>query len=454
MKAQALSADVVRPKQERWRTTLLLLLVLLPAILSFGVLYSQPLSVPYQDDYHAILDFSIRYEHLPSLREKVLDIAAAQHNEYKLGFEHAVVAAELDLQHHLNFGFLVVLGDCFLLGIGYLLWLVFSNKEADVSVRALRFLPISFLVFSLTYWENLNWAMTGLQNTPVIFFSLLALYLLIPARQTLPSGSRMLAACVVAALAAFSSANAFLLGPIGLLFLLPRRSYRRSLMWCACFLAPFAAYLYHYQRQAIHLHKFYYVTRPLFFVAFLGYAVLSKWPALLLGLGLLATFVLAIRSRFDRISPVLTYFAGWITGTALLVAWVRGGTGFGLGSRYSFYSVLLLIFAYSFLGKYLPDRFSGFDQRRFYAISLALACSLWLSADVHAYKCLRARRQMVLSGIELYRAATARNSPMVDPAVEKAFPEEKAFEQKVLTTAIQEGIYALPPESKVHAQHD
>ena len=52
--------------------------------------------------------------------------------------------------------------------------------DIDLNRRLLEFLPISFLFFSLTYWENLNWTTTALVNIPVIFFSLLAIYLLLP----------------------------------------------------------------------------------------------------------------------------------------------------------------------------------------------------------------------------------------------------------------------------------
>jgi hypothetical protein len=49
-------------------------------------------------------------------------IAAAQHNEYKLILEHAVVAVELILTHRVNFSFLAVAGNLLLLPIGYVLW--------------------------------------------------------------------------------------------------------------------------------------------------------------------------------------------------------------------------------------------------------------------------------------------------------------------------------------------
>ena len=424
---------------------LLVFAALFPAIVAFGILYLQAPSVPYQDDYGAILAFAADYEQLPTFGAKVLDIATEQSNEYKLGFEHFIVACELELTRHLNFAFLTALGNLFLLPIAYLLWLTCQEDEIATTRRLLQFLPISLVFFALTYWENLDWAMTGLQNTPVILFSLLAIYLLTSTRRY------PLLACLAAALAAFSSANGFLLGPLGLLILLPRRAYALALAWCVSFAVPLAAYLYHYTPTAApSMHRFFYITRPFFFLAFLGGLVPFRWAAALLGTVLLSIFLLALRLRFDRTNPVGFYFAVWIVATGMLVAWVRGAVSFSTASRYSIYSNLMLIFCYSFLSRYLFSRSPTFSRRRFYTTSVVIAVGICLVADVSAYKKLAARRRMVLSGIEFYRANPEANSPMVDPLVEKTVPREKALERAILSQAIQKHIYTLPPEQEIH----
>jgi hypothetical protein len=431
-------------------TFLSLFAVLLPALVGYGILYWQALPVPYQDDYAVILAFATDYDQLPTWKAKVFDIATEQTNEYKLSFTHFIVASELELTHHLDFAFLTGLGNLFLLPIGYLLWLTYQEDEKDLGRRLLAFLPISLLFFSLTYWENLNWATTDLQNIPVVFFSLLAIYLLFPSRTFGSTPARLLLACVAAALAACTSANGFLLGPLGLLILLPRRAYGAAVAWCASFAAPLAAYLYHYRVPVHAANSAFYVTRPLFFLAFLGCgAIPFRWPAAALGLVVLAIFWLAIRSRFDRTNPVAFYFAVWIMATACLVAWVRGASGFTIGSRYSIYSILLLIFCYSFLGQYLPERWPGFHRGRFRTISAVFALCLCLLADVHAYGKLGERRRMVLSGIELYRADPQLHSPMVDPNLLRGDPEEASREQGALSRAIQRGVYVLPPKREI-----
>jgi hypothetical protein len=431
-------------------TFLLVLVVLLPAIVALGILYRQSLPAPYQDDYTTILAFAVDYNQLPTLQKKLLYIAAAQSNEYKLGFEHSIVAFEIELTHDLNFGFLNTLGDLFLLPLGYLLWRTYREDKNDLRRSLLAFLPISFLFFSLTYWENLNWVTTGLQNIPVIFFSLLAVYLLLSRNMVEPPWTRLSLACLAAALAAFTSANGFLLGPVGLLVLLPRRAYARSLVWCASFVIPLVVYLYHYTRLVHPVMRTSYITRPLFFLAFLGCgAVPSRWPAAVLGVVIVGVFWLAVRSRFDRINPVAFYFTVWIVGTALLVAWVRGAAIFGIGSRYSIYSILVLIFCYSFLSQFLAGRGPSCNRKRFYVACLGLAVCICLFANIHAYGKLGGRRQMVLTGIELYRADPQANSPMIDQNLLKGFPAEREYEQRALTNAIQKHVYTLPPKGEI-----
>jgi len=189
-----------------------------------------------------------------------------------------------------------------------------------------------------------------------------------------------------------------------------------------------------------------YATRPLFFLAFLGTAIGYRWPAAILGLLILCTVVLAFRSRFDRANPPAFYFTLWVFITACLVAWVRGAAGFSIASRYSLYSLLMLIFCYGFLADFLPGRWPAFPRKAFYVIAAVVAACLCGAADVHAWKKLGLRRQMVVTGIEQYRARPDVNSPMIDPKVEYGVPLEKPYEQRILTEAIGQGVYVLPPK--------
>ena len=231
-------------------TVLLALALFLPAVAAFGILYRQAPFVPFMDDYHAILLFAADYQGLHGVKAKVLQVATTQHNEYKLIFEHFIVASEMELTGRLNFTFLTNLGNLFLLPIGYLLWCTYQEGENDLNSRLLRFLPISLLFFSLVYCEALDFAMSGLQNIPIVFFSFLSIYLLTHGHTTRPDWVWLLASQCAAALATCCSANGLFLIPVGLLVLLPRRAYAEAIAWCASSALLVAVYFYRYTPTA------------------------------------------------------------------------------------------------------------------------------------------------------------------------------------------------------------
>jgi hypothetical protein len=418
---------------------------LMPALAAFGVLYRQRLSVPYHDDYGVILAFANQYAQLHGFTAKVLYIATTQSNDYKLGFVHLIIAIELELTGHLNFAFLVTLGNVFLLAIACLLWVVYRQNGSTLNQQLLEFLPISLVFFSLTYWESMNWAMAGLQNLSVIMFSLLAIHLLVPKGDSPPSFPILVLACIAVILAAFSSANGFLLAPVGLLMLLQRRAFVAAALWSFSFVLPLAAYRYHYMPYHVSvdtIHRGSYMVKVGYVFAFLGCAIQQRWVAAILGSAMFGVLVLALRSRFERRYPGQFYFSVWILMTAIPVAWLRHG----ISSRYSIYSLLLLVSCYSFLARYLLSRSNAYNLKPFYTVSIVFAAILNVSSNALAYVNLGQRREMVLSGIEKYRANPEINSPMNDPRTKEADPKEEDFQRDTLNQAIAAHVYTLPKQ--------
>jgi hypothetical protein len=414
-------------------------------VAAYAVLYRQRLSVPYHDDYGVILTFANEYSRLHGLTAKVLDIATTQNNDYKLGFVHFVVAMELEFTGHLNFAFLVTLGNILLLAIGCVLFRLYCENGKPLNQNLFEFLPISLLLFSLTYWETVNWAMAGLQNFSVILFSLFALYLLIPTRTAsgILSLPVLLLSSFSAMLAAFSSANGFLLAPVGLLLLIRRHTLVNAVVWCMSFLFPIVAYEYHYVPYHVSvniMHRGSYLAKIAYYFAFLGCAIQQRWLAALLGFVIVAVLIFGIRCGFERTNPVATYFTVWILLTAAPVAWFRQG----IASRYSIYSLLLLIFCYWFLTQYQSERLTVKGRKRFYIASIALAGALCIASDAAAYIRLGQRQRLVLSGIENYRSNTETNSPQMDPEIRASAAEEDEFERMTLSRAIAQHVYELP----------
>jgi hypothetical protein len=424
-------------------------LVLLPAAFSFVLLYLLRLPFPYQDDFKALLAFAVQYSNASDVAAKVLKIAVINYGPYHLIFQHLVVATEVELTHYVNFSFLTMLGDLFLVGIAIFLWLSFGREP--LRTKLLYFSPVSLLFFGLTYWETLNWAMAALQNLPVIFFALVALYFLVPRNTPAPVNYRFSIACSAACLSCCSSANGFLLAPVGAIMLVSRRWYTHASFWLLSFVLPFWAY--GYKTTESPMHYSFHLKQILYFVAFFGGAFPERIVAFVLGASLLTTLVWVARSHLTRQSPVLFLLSVWIVLTGALVEAVRSS----LASRYSIYSVLLLICCYRFLLNALDQkslestRLLGFEITRKHFLRFAIAFSLlfYLQADINAYHGLHERREMVVAGFKHYLLNPDMNSPQVNPGVDKLFPDETPFELYMLKQVAHEHLYTVPSEQQL-----
>ena len=220
--------------------------------------------------------------------------------------------------------------------------------------------------------------------------------------------------------------------------LLRRKAYVACVAWCASFAIAAGIYAYHY--HSVHENPPTVLTRGVYFFCFLGCALQNRIAAFITGILLTAIFALSIRRRFEQTHPVTFYFTAWIFCSGAVVAWVRGSTS----SRYSIYSVLLLIFAYRFLSGYLLQRFSRLRFPHVLVPALALSTALCVSSDVSAFRNLKQRREMVLAGMNIYLESHGTRSPMVDPLVKITWPKEEEFERVILNRAIQDGVLSRP----------
>ena len=159
-----------------------------------------------------------------------------------------------------------------------------------------------------------------------------------------------------------------------------------------------------------------------------------------LGIAAFAVIGLAAYTKLEQTKPASFYFSLWILATAVLVGWLRGT----IESRYSIYSILLLIFCYSFLNDYLAGALSFARYRSFYLACVVLTVGFLISTNLNAYTHLSARRTMIMSGLDHYRRNPELNSPTIDPKVAEYKPHELEFERVVLNRVIEEHIYALP----------
>jgi hypothetical protein len=428
-----------------------LLACALPVVCVYAILLREMRDVPLLDDYHAVLEFVLTLRQLPTHGSRLLWVIAAQHSEYKLIFEHIIIAADWALTGRIHLEFLIVLGNLLMLGILWVLWKNYFADEPNLTRRLFLFLPICCLLFQLNYVDTLDWAMCGLVTIPVVLFSLASLHCLIRQRLGL--------ACLFALLACFSSINAFLVAPVGLLVLLTRRHWRQVALWTASFCIAFGLYLYRY--TVIHLpdHGTHVplADKLLFWVLFLGGAAENqhRFPvkngALVLGLLLLAIVAYAWRKGFRKTYPFAFYGTLWVLLTAAVVAEGRSGGGIAtsLTGRYKIYSDLLLVFGYFALAKFVEgSSLARARQRQLYAAALACIVLFSAASDFLGYKLLLKRNMRVALGISDYVADPAHNVPMVTISGEKDVSEGPPRARVILNESLAAGIYTLPPAPK------
>ena len=182
-------------------------------------------------------------------------------------------------------------------------------------------------------------------------------------------------------MAAFASANGFYLVPVGLLDCTasPRLCQVSGVMREQLRFAARRLPSYRYSRvPSTGEYRFLHHQAAFFFSCLPGLrrAVPFRWPAAALGLVMLG--ILGWRfapASMVSIRLLFTSRCGFWRRQSWS-AWVRGAVSFAIGSRYSIYSILLLVFCYSFLAHYLPNRWAAFDRERFTQLVL---CSLSVS---------------------------------------------------------------------------
>ena len=427
------------------RVYLILAILLLPVAAAYAIMARFSLNVPLIDDYPTIMGFATRYEALPTAGARLHLILADQYTEYKLVFIHLFTAAQLALVHHLSFTFTFWIGNLALLAILLLFWKGFFTQERDLERRLLLFAPMVFFLFGLNYAEAVDWVACCIGYILTILLSLLSLrWLAERSGRAWVFGS----ACLCALMACSIAANAFLLLPIGLVVLLPRRAFLRAAAWCATFFLALVPYFIHYARD-MRGGSGSVLLIPLYFLSFIGGATPIMHTEILIGLIVLGLYIAALRSGFHRTHLWAMLAVTWLLGSAAMAAVGRGRTGlaFSQVSRYKVYGDLILLFCYGFLATRIAQGSLQFKtRRRLLAATLTFAVLFCIRGDRTGIHILRARNMMIHKAFDRYNADPQRNSPMYfdDAAADHFFAEYEVRARDETNAAVAAGLYAPP----------
>ena len=145
-------------------------LVIAPVAYFYLIIGAHLVNIPFTDDF-VLLESVQKLRNAPSFLEGV-KVLFSQVNQHRFAFERLVMLAMGYFMGTVNLKLLITLGNLFLLGIAYLLFLTFSQER----VAWHFFLPVPFVLFNLTFYENAFWGIAAIQNTPLIFFAFLSAY--------------------------------------------------------------------------------------------------------------------------------------------------------------------------------------------------------------------------------------------------------------------------------------
>ena len=422
-------------------------LLSLPVLSFYIVLMLNARNLPEMDDYDAVLHFLTQFTNTPGVSQKVCYFFASQHVQYKLWFEHAVVLLDYAMTGKVNFFLLQQLGNAFVLLIAGVLWLMFRPPSRTKVERLLLFAPVLFVLFAPRYEETLDWAMAGLQNLTVLFFSFVSVYLC--GRK---STTAFIGACLTQVLAMSSSLNGFGIALICAAFFLQRGRKGWALSSAFLALGALPLYAYHYTAAkpdlalASHQAAWKALLLP---IAFLGGA-LGKQAAIVTGIVLVSGVAFLTRKRWYVVEPTTMYAAYFVvlTGIGLGVARHDGGLSSAFASRYYIYSQLLIILLYTgFLQIYL-DRFRDSRWAKL-SLSAWLACTFLFCAlsQVVEFRKLHARMTAINDHYVGWVKAPAAVQLLSDQFVERPFAERDALNAhavKEFQEARAKGLYSPP----------
>lgn len=373
-----------------------------PAIVFYFLLFKSVGNYPIVDDYHAVLEFVNIYSQLDSIQSKIFHVLNFQHNEYKLVFENIIFIAQHEFFGGINFAALSMLGNAFVLALFVLILSTFKNSTLSNSMRIATALPVGFLIFQLQYASTLNFSMAGLQNIPVLVFSLLAIILLAKNRR-----SSLIGACAATTLAVMASGSGFLLAVVGGLLLIEQKRWKDTVLWGCLFVGLALFYFTNYNPHATQASPDGSVTESAkhlsipYMLAFMGSSIAryqGYLPSIAAGIVIFSIWVFAAKCGYSKKNPAVFYFVIFLVLTAAGVSAIRSNLGLeqSLASRYRIYSNLLLVLSYIFLSeKYLIPGITSKAKIIATGLIIILSVGFFAFSNAAGFRFLQGRNQAV-----------------------------------------------------------
>lgn len=319
----------------------------IPLGIFFWTIHQTAIDFFYADDFHLFKTMVWAQE--ATSWDEVFKLFIQQHNEHRIVVPRLITLIDYWIEGHVNFRTLIFLGNLSWVGVTYLLWKRLSLLQLPFQY----FLPVPFLLFQPQFSDNITWAISGLQQTVIVFWAFLIIHLL---SQQIRFGL----VCFLTIIATFTHGNGMFIFGVGLCLLLLQKNWKPLIIWTLLMICVASFYFWNYQAgQNSNLAES--LGNPIRllsgFFAFFGSATLvfSSNPTWAIALGL-CLFVLM---SWLIIKPLVVYYQGkkldnnalfflgtylFLCITAALVSLSRswGGIENILMTRYAHYSPLTI----------------------------------------------------------------------------------------------------------------
>lgn len=384
-------------------------------------------NAPYWDDFDAILGFVLRFEDAPDTPSKLLQIFD-QHNEHRIVFTKIVSLVCFTLFGGLDFNVLIALG---LLGLVLLAPLLYWLCGSCVRTPWLL-APAFYLVYQAQHWENLTWAMAGLQNFWSMTFAMLSV--LCAVRR---EWRWFWAAFAWSCAAVLTSGTGLALLPTVFCSFVFSGRKREAALWAALSAALLVGYFAMFRFPTATSGGISALLDSPLMYARHYLSVLGAAPAALhvlaapLGALILANGVSMLWGGYSKRNPALFWMYVFLLAVGALVSWSRAQQGLmqAFSSRYMIISSLL--FALGYLS--LLERASARIVRWAAPCVLALAVLFNAATYVVNVKHLEKRRSELTTGIRRW----AENERGLSHPLEE-------HSAALMRAALEKGVYIMP----------
>lgn len=149
--------------------------IILTISVYYGAVYYFSYNMPYNDDYESILGFMNKYIEANDMMSR-LQLIFSQHHEHRLVFTHIITLLQYKITGSVSFVLINAIGNMAVLVIYFTFLNIIRNHHCaadSMNDHGLLAMMTSFLLFNLSFFILLTWAMASTSQLWCFAFSLM-----------------------------------------------------------------------------------------------------------------------------------------------------------------------------------------------------------------------------------------------------------------------------------------